>query len=580
MKKIISLALALVLVLSLAACGGKDGGKSADPNLGKYIGTEYSSDGDSWYSLADVLEGESYIELKDGGKGVFCLGGDATDVKWTLENGTLKMTQDSLESNGTLKDGLITLTSIWGNDEITITFQKEGGSEAAATGDALLDWWNGDWYGWWTMSSCSGGYEDMEGEWWDICGSIDIGADKTGTVMLWDEDYSKDDLMAGATVTLSTSGTGEHGTLTSESGYFSDMDLEHADWIIDPGLEDYENLIRIEGWYESGDDEFYYEIYLRPWGTYWDDIDEDSWPNLYSSWYLPLIEAGKSMPDAIGADAPASSGDTKPTAPSGNSNAPSGTGLVSEEAVQKGYVWMNEVNNNVFDTTYEDLVDYFGVEGEFVKEEYSDHMKRNQRYYKWVSKDDPSHYVYVNFAEEESGVYKVSAFNTSGFSGKEAIEKYLDTVKAEAAEVNKAATANAKMKDFSVTVTQFAHDDVAVKITTKIPESGWSYDEGKKCLVENDDPTAFGAGAIRFEVRANVEDFDYYKDDFENYQDIDDRVIGGITFKGRTYKRIGYDWIEYVAQIDDGRALSIGLTDIECVPGTAPDVILNSMTIK
>ena len=140
-------------------------------------------------------------------------------------------------------------------------------------------------------------------------------------------------------------------------------------------------------------------------------------------------------------------------------------------------------------------------------------------------------------------------------------------MKAEAAEANKAAAANAKMKDFSVTVTQFAHDDVAVKIMTKIPESGWSYDEGKKCLVENDDPTAFGAGAIRFEVRANVEDFDYYKDDFENYQDIDDRVIGGITFKGRTYKHIGYDWIEYVAQIDDGRALSIGLTDIGLRPG-------------
>ena len=61
--------------------------------------------------------------------------------------------------------------------------------------------------------------------------------------------------------------------------------------------------------------------------------------------------------------------------------------------------------------------------------------------------------------------------------------------------------------------------------------------------MENDDPTAFGAGAIRFEVRANVADFDYYKDDFENYQDIDDRVIGGITFHGRTYKYIGYDWI-------------------------------------
>ena len=70
------------------------------------------------------------------------------------------------------------------------------------------------------------------------------------------------------------------------------------------------------------------------------------------------------------------------------------------------------------------------VEGKFVKEEYSDHMKRNQRYYKWISKDDENHLIYVNFAEEEPNVFTVSAYNTSGFSGTEAIEKYLDTVKA------------------------------------------------------------------------------------------------------------------------------------------------------
>ena len=27
---------------------------------------------------------------------------------------------------------------------------------AAPAGDALLDWWNGDWYGWWTMYGCYG----------------------------------------------------------------------------------------------------------------------------------------------------------------------------------------------------------------------------------------------------------------------------------------------------------------------------------------------------------------------------------------------------------------------------------------
>ena len=404
--------------------------------------------------------------------------------------------------------------------------------------------------------------------------------------------------MSQATVTLNSAGVGEHGTVMSESGYFTNLPLEHADWIVDPAINsrfpDVENMICIEGWYEDGEDEFYYEVYLRPWGQLWDDFAADypdDVPYYYDDWYLPLVESGSAMPDAIGGEAvPSGSSGTDamtqtpssadaPAAPT-TANVSGGDGIVTEEQVQKGYVWMNEVNNNIFDATYDDIVAYFGVEGQFVKEEYSDHMKANYRYYKWISKDDDSHFIYVNFKENESGVYTVSAYNTSGFSGTEAIEKYLDIVKAEAAEANKAASANAEMKDFSVEIAQFAKDDVKVKIMTKIPVSGWSFDDSGRCLVENDDPTAFGAGAIRFEVRTNVEDFDYYKDKFENYQDIDDRVIGGITFKGRTYKYIGYNWIQYVAQIDDGRALSIGLTKLECVPGTMPDIILNNMTIK
>ena len=67
------------------------------------------------------------------------------------------------------------------------------GSSTVGSGETLLDWWNGDWYGWWMMTGCSGYYEDMEGDWWDICGTIDIGDDNIGTVVLWDEDYTKDD---------------------------------------------------------------------------------------------------------------------------------------------------------------------------------------------------------------------------------------------------------------------------------------------------------------------------------------------------------------------------------------------------
>lgn len=444
------------------------------------------------------------------------------------------------------------------------------------TGDTLLDWWNGEWYGWWKMSGCYGYYESMEGDWWDVCGVIDLDTDYTGTIELWDEDYTRSEPMASAQVSLSEAGTGEHGTVTSEGGWFTNVTLEHADWIVDPGLLDYDDMIWISGDYEDGDDEFHYDIYLRPWGLYWKDMEEDAYPYRYTDWYLPLIDAGKSMPDAIGEGASAENAPTNQT----NAAAPGGNGIVTEEQVQKGYVWMNEVNNNIFDATYEDIVAYFGVEGEFAKEEYSDHMQSNYRYYKWISSEDSSHFIYVNFQEKTPGVYTVSAYNTSGFSGTEAIEKYLDIVKAEAAEANKAASANAEMKDFSVEIAQFAKDDVKVKIMTKIPVSGWSFDDGPRCLVENDDPTAFGAGAIQFEIRESVEKFDSYKDKFENYKDIEDRVIGGITFKGRTYKYIGYEWIQYIAQLDDNRALSIGLRDMDCVPGTMPDIILNNMTFQ
>ena len=623
--KLLCLLIAALMLLSLAACGKET---TKDSNLIKlgdyellYKGACIMEDSDGNYAIVLTLdftnngkENASYLwsidetVMQNGVElevaNVFtdydtfetAIEGQFTEIApgTTLEVKTAYVLKDAaakveatFEQLFGKKKGTITIDPATLSREASV--DSTGSTDTtlpAPTGDALLDWWNGAWYGWWTMTGCSGAYESMSGQWWDACAVIDIGSDYTGTVTIWDEDYSRADPMLQASVTLNSAGVGEHGTVMSESGYFTNLPLEHADWIIDPAINgrfpDVENMICIEGWYEDGDDEFYYEVYLRPWGQLWDDFAADypdDIPYYYDDWYLPLVESGSSMPDVVGGEAVSSNSADAPAAPTA-ANVSGGDGIVTEEQVQKGYVWMNEVNNNIFDATYDDIAAYFGVEGQFVKEEYSDHMKANYRYYKWISEDDGSHFIYVNFKENESGVYTVSAYNTSGFSGKEAIARYLDIVKAEAAEANKAASANAEMKDFSVEVAQFAQDDVKVKIMTKIPVSGWSYDDGKRSLVENDDPTAFGAGAIQFEVRENVEKFDSSKDKFENYQDIEDRVIGGITFKGRTYKRIGYDWIQYIAQLDDNRALSIGLRNMDCVPGTMPDIILNNMTFR
>ena len=190
------------------------------------------------------------------------------------------------------------------DDSKTAETGAETSEPVVETGESdsqmLSDWWNGDWYGWWIMTGCWGGYEDMEGMWWDVCGTIDIGEDGMGSVTLWDEDYTESEPMVSAVVSLSEAGTGEYGTMMSEGGWFTDIELEHADWIVDPGLLDYENLLHISGYYENGDDEYFYDIYLRPWGTYWDDVTEEDLPAFYNDWYLPLIEAGEPMPDSIG----------------------------------------------------------------------------------------------------------------------------------------------------------------------------------------------------------------------------------------------------------------------------------------
>ena len=164
---------------------------------------------------------------------------------------------------------------------------------AAGTNDMRLNWWNGDWYGWWLMENCSGYYADMgmEGGRWDICGTIDIGEDYMGTFTLWDEDFTKAEPMVSAAISLSEDGTTEYGTIMSEGGYFTDIPLEHADWIIDPGLVDFVDTMIISGDYENGADAFTYYIVLRRWGTYWEiDMDEVDFPAHYYDWCVPLID--------------------------------------------------------------------------------------------------------------------------------------------------------------------------------------------------------------------------------------------------------------------------------------------------
>ncbi len=109
-----------------------------------------------------------------------------------------------------------------------------------------------------------------------------------------------------------------------------------------------------------------------------------------------------------------------------------GTGLVSDEKVKKGYVWMSEIKGaETFEMNYYEIAGFFGTDGLFDKEEYNENMGANYRYYKWISEEDDSVFLYVNFKESEDGSYHVSGYNTSGFLADEVIDQYLEELKKE-----------------------------------------------------------------------------------------------------------------------------------------------------
>lgn len=120
MKKIIALLLALAMLLSLAACGGS---AEEDPNAGKYIGISAAVGGFSM-PMSDIYPGETWIELKSGGKGDIMLDGDSYGLKWTLEGETFTLTLEGVDSVGTLKNGAIVIDLM--DMGCVMTFQKEG----------------------------------------------------------------------------------------------------------------------------------------------------------------------------------------------------------------------------------------------------------------------------------------------------------------------------------------------------------------------------------------------------------------------------------------------------------------------
>lgn len=166
LRKPAALLLALVMALTLAACGGK-GASKTNPAVGKYIGETVLSF-DEWVPMDEVYDlGDNYIELKEDGTGCFMLDGDPTTIDWKLDkDGALTLDRDGAICNCTLKDGLITVNDYFGFD-LQLTFRKSGGSTGGNTGademslDDFAEVYGGDWHGMAGLTDATGAFEEL-----------------------------------------------------------------------------------------------------------------------------------------------------------------------------------------------------------------------------------------------------------------------------------------------------------------------------------------------------------------------------------------------------------------------------------
>lgn len=272
---------------------------------------------------------DEWIELHPDGTATIRLVYDDYEGTWKQDGTKLTIKMDGEKYVGTLKNGEIEMefwgmTYLFSEDERKASSWEDDDAVVAATEGALppmvetmpveevqpdspaaandLSYWEGDWYGWWVISTVYKGDPEIEGNWWDACANLQIDDDGDAYLVVWDEDTSREDPLGDAEMSVWV----EDGELWFESydGWLMAEGLDYGEWSGHTNEMDYPGVMCFIGEYEDDDVKFDYLFFLRPWGTIWDDAereDPDDLPYYYYDWYLPLIEEGVGRaPSTIG----------------------------------------------------------------------------------------------------------------------------------------------------------------------------------------------------------------------------------------------------------------------------------------
>ncbi len=174
-----------------------------------------------------------------------------------------------------------------------------GGDVNTDTVPLTMEDYVGGWYGWWAIFEPTGDVGSLEdGDWFDCCADIERYDEEIVTMTIWDELSSRSEPIAILDLYIDEDGT----AYSLGTSSFMDDALDNGELIFSLNDATYDDMLYIEGQYESDTASFKYMFILRPWGCLWDDIEADSPEDLpygYYDWYLPLLESGSDVPDVI-----------------------------------------------------------------------------------------------------------------------------------------------------------------------------------------------------------------------------------------------------------------------------------------
>lgn len=291
-----------------------------------------------------------------------------------------------------------------------------------------FDWWENEWYGWWAIKNGTGVYQAPSDQniVWDAFAEIDVYNDNTGRVKIWDTGTTMEEPMIIAYDVTFEDGMSEVGRLVSaridffpygwwNGGMAADTVSEREiGWTVDPAdstVSHFENMLEIKGHYASDDnpeDSFDYYIYLRPWGTLWDDVRngntegclyKDMMPLYHDNWYVSLLNMGFEHPtatfqegiDAINAYLASQQDTGKPLDPADKEGA---DGIVTMAKLKEMLPWCKTETD--YNMTYDEIAAQFGVHGKQIES-----LFENTTIYRWIATEND--YIQISFHVQSDG---------------------------------------------------------------------------------------------------------------------------------------------------------------------------------